>query len=75
MLLYKEGQELAGILQGSLIFRHEANQLRHQLFRELLLLRFARGMPPPASVALTIFTLVASTSITVRQAAFRTIFF
>jgi len=41
MLLYKEGQELAGILQGSLIFSHKANQLRHQLFCELLLLRLA----------------------------------
>ena len=35
--------QLVPLLQGSLIFRHEANQLRHQLFRELLL-EYARSV-------------------------------
>jgi len=74
MPLHKEGQELTGILQCPLIFCDEADQLRHQLFRQLLLFGFARCWPialpsPPAITCIArsfaIFAFITPTFFTV----------
>jgi len=76
MPLDKERKQLTSILQCPLVFSDKANQIRHQLFRELLLLRLTRlALPSPPPIAIIAVATIASITLVIRQATLRAIFF